>query len=89
MRCKLLFRHDVRDLNPSNEGETLRAMPSRRDQVSDLILGQILFPSESLANQNHPHGGRNDATKILQNQNQSDSLAAEGHKAGTDSGRFH
>jgi hypothetical protein len=26
MRCKLLFRHDVRDLNPSNEGETLRSM---------------------------------------------------------------
>ena len=38
VRCKLLFRHDVRDLNPSNKGEALRSMmPSRRDQVGDLV----------------------------------------------------
>jgi hypothetical protein len=27
MRCKLLLRYNIRDLNPGDEKETLRAMP--------------------------------------------------------------
>jgi hypothetical protein len=68
VRCKLLFRHDVRDLNPSNEGETLRAMPFRRDQVGDLIWIGFYSHRNLWQTKITRTGGRSDPTEIYAQQ---------------------
>jgi hypothetical protein len=48
---QLLFRHKVRDLNPSNKGETRRSMPFRMNRRMTSTW-RILFHPESKAKQN-------------------------------------
>jgi len=48
---QLLFRHKLRDLNPSNKGEARRSMPFRMNRRMTSTC-RILFHPESKAKQN-------------------------------------
>jgi hypothetical protein len=51
VRSQLLFGHDIYDLNPGNEGETLRAMPFGMNRLATSPVSDSIA-SESSAEQN-------------------------------------
>jgi hypothetical protein len=51
VRSQLLFRHDIYDLNPGNEVETLRAMPFGMNRLATSPVSDSIA-SESSAKQN-------------------------------------
>lgn len=60
MRCQLLRRHNVRDLNSSNELETLRAMPFKINRwATSTLFG---FYSTGVARKQMSRGWTNTET---------------------------